>query len=103
MSYIHGGTLDDFWNDPDFNPYKAYIAGGFFAFVCVNYLTKFTVPQHMQHTLTSRQVKTYGYLTVSCFPIPRYSINYGAGEKCRRLVKTCFNAKRDFCSGENDM
>lgn len=53
MSYIHGGTLDDFWNDPDFNPYKAYIAGGFFAFVCVNYLTKFTVPQHMQHTLSS--------------------------------------------------
>ena len=57
MGYIHGGTLDDFWNDPDFNPYKAYIAGGFFAFVCVNYLTKFTVPQHMQHTLSSRQVK----------------------------------------------
>ena len=54
MSQTSNWAEDDFWNDPDFNPYKAYIAGGFFAFVCVNYFTQYTIPEHMQHTLHSR-------------------------------------------------
>jgi len=53
MGYIDAPLEDDFWNAPDFNPWKAYVAGGFFVFVCVNHLTKFTVPDHMQLTLHS--------------------------------------------------
>jgi len=40
--------MDDFWNDPEFNPYLAYISGGFFAFVCVNYLTNFSLPANIR-------------------------------------------------------